>query len=243
MKFSICIPTLNEEKYIGGILGCLTKQAHKDFEVIVCDGKSKDKTKQAVLKFSKKLDIKFIEAPKKGVSFQRNYAAKHAKGASIIFFDADVMIDKDFLEKINKYVETHNVDVLTSWNKPLSKRLDDDLIYFIHNVILLESIKKINPGAVGVFIFVKKKAFDAVKGFREDVYFGEDYDLVKRLHKKGFKYALLRKPPIRVSMRRMDKEGRLGMIRKEIKAVSYYLASGGDYERIQGKVKHESGKF
>jgi len=99
--FSICIPTLNEEKYIGGILKCLEKQTFKDFEVIVVDGKSSDNTKREVMKFSDKLPLTFLESPKRGVSFQRNYAAKSAKGKYIIFFDADVMIEDDFLQEIN----------------------------------------------------------------------------------------------------------------------------------------------
>ena len=41
---SIIIPTLNEEKYIGKLLECLVNQTYTDFEVIVVDGGSKDKT-------------------------------------------------------------------------------------------------------------------------------------------------------------------------------------------------------
>ena len=37
MKFSIIIPTLNEENYIGGLLESLVSQTFKDFEVIVVD--------------------------------------------------------------------------------------------------------------------------------------------------------------------------------------------------------------
>ena len=40
MSLSIIIPTLNEEKYIGKLLDCLSRQSFKDFEVIVVDGKS-----------------------------------------------------------------------------------------------------------------------------------------------------------------------------------------------------------
>jgi glycosyltransferase involved in cell wall biosynthesis len=243
MKFSICIPTLNEEKYIGGILGCLTKQTHKDFEVIVADGKSEDKTKEAVLKFANKLDVRFVKAPKRGTSFQRNYAAKYAGCDYIIFFDADVMIDHDFLEKIGAYLEKHTVDILTCWNEPLSNRLDDELIYLFINIFELELIKKINPGAVGVFICVKKKAFEKIGGFREQLHFAEDYDLAKRFFKSGFKYALLKKPKVKVSVRRFDKDGRFQRVMKEFKAITNYLVNGGDYEKLQKKIKYKFGKF
>jgi len=242
--FSICIPTLNEEKYIGGILGCLEKQTFKDFEVIVADGKSSDNTKKEVMKFSGKLPLTFLESPKRGVSFQRNYAAKSAKGKYIIFFDADVMIEDDFLQKINSYLEKEDIDILTTWNKPISGKPIDEFIYLFMNIFMLELIKKKSPGAVGVFICVKKSSFEKIGGFRENVNFGEDFDLAKRLHDSGFTYALLKKPKIHVSVRRFDKEGRLNMIIKNLRAATYYLKDKENYiDKIQGKFKHEFGKF
>ncbi len=228
MKFSICIPTLNEEKYISGILSCLVIQTFKDFEVIVVDGKSEDKTKEEVMKFSKKLDILFVEAPKKGVSFQRNYAAKNAKNEYLIFFDADVKIENDFLERINNHLEKENVDILTTWNKPLSDKPVDEFIYLFVNIFMLELIKKKSPGAVGVFICVKRKSFEKIGGFRESVSLGEDYDIAKRLHESGFTYVLLRKPKINVSVRRFDKEVRYNMIIKNLREGVYYLTNVKD---------------
>ncbi|MFZ2664012.1 MAG: glycosyltransferase [Patescibacteria group bacterium] len=244
MRFSICIPSLNEEKYIDKLLTCLTRQTFKDFEVIVSDGKSEDKTKDIVLSFKDKLDIKFIESPERGVSFQRNYAAKNSEGEYIIFFDADVQISDIFLEKIDEFLEEKNVDVLTSWNKPLSNRADDKFLFFLTNVLCLELIKRTAPGAVGVFICVRRSSFEKVGGFKENISFAEDYELVRRLHRNSFKYALLKKPPIEVSVRRLEKEGRLHMVGKTLKAGVYYLLCGeGFAEKLKGKIVHESGKF
>jgi glycosyltransferase involved in cell wall biosynthesis len=244
MRFSICIPTLNEEKYIGGILGCLEKQTFRDFEVIVSDGNSSDNTKKEVMKFSGKFPLTFLESPKRGVSFQRNYAAKSAKGEYIVFFDADVMIEKDFLEKINSYLEKESIDILTTWNKPISDKPIDEFIYLFMNIFMLELIKKKTPGAVGVFICVRKSSFEKIGGFRENVSFGEDFDLAKRLHESGFTYALLKKPKIHVSVRRFDKEGRLNMIIKNLRVATYYLKDKKNYiDKIQGKFKHEFGRF
>ncbi|MBW6441850.1 glycosyltransferase [Patescibacteria group bacterium] len=244
MKFSICIPTLNEEKYIGGILSCLKDQTFKDFEVIIVDGKSNDRTKEEVLKFSNDFPLRFLEAPKRGVSFQRNYAAKNAQNEYVIFFDADVKIQNDFLEKINKHLEKGNIDILTTWNKPISDKPVDEFIYLFLNIFMLELIKKKKPGAVGVFICVKKTSFEKIGGFREGVNFGEDYDLAKRLHESGFTYALLRNPKVNVSVRRFDKEGRFNMIVKNLRAARYFLTDKRNYiDKIQGKYKHEFGDF
>ena len=61
--FSIIIPTLNEQNYIGNLLNDLTLQTYKDFEVIIVDGKSKDDTKKIVDKFRKDNSwIKYLES-------------------------------------------------------------------------------------------------------------------------------------------------------------------------------------
>ncbi len=244
MKFSICIPTLNEEKYIGGILECIERQTFRDFEVIVIDGKSEDRTKEEVLKFSKNLPITFLESPKRGVSFQRNYGAKHSRNEYVVFFDADVSIEPDFLEKINNHLEEKDIDILTTWNKPISDKPIDEFIYLFVNIFMLELIKKKRPGAIGVFICVKKSSFEKIGGFRESVSLGEDYDLAKRLHESGFTYALLRKPKVKVSVRRFDKEGRFNVIVKNLRAALHFLKDGDEYiDKIQGKYKHEFGEF
>ncbi len=69
MKFSIVIPVLNEEHYIGVLLECLVHQIHKDFEVFIVDGDSKDKTKDVVLSYKDRLNINFLEPKQRGVAF------------------------------------------------------------------------------------------------------------------------------------------------------------------------------
>jgi glycosyltransferase involved in cell wall biosynthesis len=245
IKFSICTPTLNEEKYVGGLLESLTHQTLKSDEVIVVDGKSEDKTEGAVTKYADRLNLKFIKSPKRGVSFQRNYAAKQAKNDWVIFFDADVKIKPDFLEKISNYLEKHpDTDILTSWAEPISDKPIDDLVFAAVNVLMLEMMKKKRPNAVGHFICVKKKSFWAVGGFREHINFAEDFDLSERMHKEGYKYVLLKTPKVMVSVRRFNKEGRSAMVIKNMRAAIMFFAEGDDFfDKVQGKIKHEFGKF
>lgn len=56
MKFSIVIPALNEENYIGTLLDSLVGQEFKDFEVFVVDGDSEDGTRKVVESYMSKLD-------------------------------------------------------------------------------------------------------------------------------------------------------------------------------------------
>jgi glycosyltransferase involved in cell wall biosynthesis len=243
MRFSILIPTLNEQNYIGNILQALTRQSHKDFEVFVVDAHSTDATKERVLSFKDQLDLQFVESPKKGVSFQRNYGAEISNTDDLIFFDADVDIEDDFLEKVAKYLEQHKVDILTSWNIPMSDKFIDELIYWSFNQLYMEPMKVMSPAAVGAFIYVKKKAFKEVGGFSEKVVLAEDFDLAKRMYKQGYKYALLRKPAIKFSVRRLNEEGRLHFILKNLRAGVYYHTKGSitDYNLFRHQMEgHKS---
>ena len=240
MKFSIVIPTLNEEKYIGGLLDSLVKQTFKDFEVIVIDGRSKDKTKEKVMEYQNDLDIRFVVAPKRGVGFQRNYGLKYVNSGDLIFFDADVTIEKDFLEKIDKYLENKPVDVLTSWFEPASDKKRDRLIYGINNVYL-EAIKHISPRSGGAFIYIRKEPFLKVGGFSETIVLGEDWDLIKRLDKYGCKYRRVKKPAIKVSVRRLEKEGRLHYATNMLMA-GIHIGLKGPI-RNNKKIKYEFGKY
>jgi glycosyltransferase involved in cell wall biosynthesis len=241
IRFSVVVPTLNEEKYIGVLLSALCNQDFKDFEITVVDAGSLDKTQKVVEKYMQKLDLRFIVSPKKGVSSQRNYGAMLSKFDYLVFFDADVDPEPRFLSKIANYIKKKPTDFLTSWNIPISEKLMDEFIYWIHNHILLEGAKNILPGAVGTFIYIRKKVFEDIGGFDETINLGEDWDLAKRIFDRGYKYTLLKDPKIKVSVRRFDMEGRPRIIWKNIKAAFVYSRKGA--RGLQGKFKHEFGKF
>lgn len=244
-KFSILIPALNEEKYIYKLLDCLVNQTYKDFEVIVVDGNSVDKTKEVVSGYKDTLDLTLLDSPKRGVAFQRNYAAQHAKNSKLIFFDADVIIEPDFLEKINKFLCTKKCDVLTAWNIPISDKKVDQFMYWFFNHIYMEFVKNYKPGAVGTFICADKNAFEAVNGFKEEIILAEDFDLVQRMYTRGYKYALLKDPKVYFSVRRMNKEGRRNFIWKNIVGAFYIEFRGSIVNPtfLKKTFAHEFGNF
>jgi glycosyltransferase involved in cell wall biosynthesis len=93
---SVVIPTYNEEKDIKGCLESLRKQSFKDFEIIVVDDGSTDKTTEIV----KKYKVKLIKGEHKGPGFSRNIGAREAKGEILIFIDADMSFHKEYLKNL-----------------------------------------------------------------------------------------------------------------------------------------------
>lgn len=97
-KFSIIIPVYNVEKYLKKCLDSVKNQTFKDYEVLVVDDGSTDKSKS----IAKKFDITLIENNHVGVSEARNIAIEKAKGDYLVFLDSDDYWEKNLLEKINE---------------------------------------------------------------------------------------------------------------------------------------------
>lgn len=98
VKFSIIIPVYNVEDYISECLLSVLNQSEKDFEVIVVNDGSKDKS----IDIAKKYPVKIINQENQGLSEARNTGVKHAKGEYILFLDSDDYWEKDLLKNLKK---------------------------------------------------------------------------------------------------------------------------------------------
>lgn len=224
--FSIIIPTLNEEVNLPILLNSIAKQTNKDFEVIICDSGSKDKTKINSQSFNKQLPfIQFVDGKFKNVSMARNHGASLAKGKFLIFFDSDVEIAYDFIEKIKEHINNNHLDMLTVWNRDKSNSIVGKLILGLLNWNMM-LFQKIKPSANGPCMIMKQEVFNRIKGFDETIVFGEDFDLIQRAHKQKAKFAVFSTPILYVSTRRFEKEGLFYSLFKSIKAILYQLFIG-----------------
>lgn len=101
MRVSIIIPTYNEEGTIGECLKSLNEQSCKDMEAIVVDDGSTDHTLDIAkdARF-KNYDLRILEQKHKGPGEARNLGAKHATGEILVFVDADMTFDSDFIKEL-----------------------------------------------------------------------------------------------------------------------------------------------
>jgi len=197
---SIIVPTYNEERYLPKLLDCIKKQAYKHYEVIVADAKSSDKTRQ----IAKKYGCKIAKGGMPAVG--RNNGAKVAKGDILLFLDADVKFDRNFLiNGINEF-EKREVDIAGIYIKPLSSNLIDSIFFGIFN-LWIATTQFFYPNASGGGIFCRKWLHEKAKGFDEAIKLSEDMDYVKRCSKHG-KFRILKTAKAYVSVRRFEKEGR-----------------------------------
>ncbi|ETX11205.1 glucosyl transferase [Roseivivax halodurans JCM 10272] len=85
---SLVVPAYNVESTLGETIRSLLAQTHSDFEIIVVDDGSSDRTPQVAQSF-KDPRIQLVQQPNRGLAGARNTGIAHARGRYIGFCDAD----------------------------------------------------------------------------------------------------------------------------------------------------------
>src|SRR3989344_7734810 len=109
-EISVVIPAFNEEKYLAVSLNSFSKQTFRDFELIVSDGGSTDKTQKIALYHH----AKFITVKNSNVVRARDAGLRIAKGKILVGADADTYYQPDHLENISReFKKNDKVDAVT----------------------------------------------------------------------------------------------------------------------------------
>jgi len=233
MKVSIIIPALNEEKTLPGLLDSIKVQEFNDYEVIIADAHSTDRTREIAQSYGCRVVDGGLPAA------GRNAGAAVANGEFLFFLDADVILPPGFVHNVYEEMQDRYIDLATCEIKPLSDYKLDRVIHRMMNLAVLLNLW-LDPKAFGFCIFVTKRLFNRVGGFDETIFVAEDNDFVKRasVH-KTLRY--LTSAYIMVSIRRFEKEGRFAYMKKGIK-LNLYRAFKGEI-RTKEVVKYEFGAF
>jgi rSAM/selenodomain-associated transferase 2 len=169
MRLSVIIPTLNEREAIEHAI----RSAAGADEIIVVDGGSTDATPA----IAEAAGARVVSAPR-GRGRQLAEGAALARGDVLLFLHADTTLPSGF--------RTEVVGALADaeWGR-FDLRFDDAglLLRFIAHLISVRSrFSRVATGDQA--IFVKRRAFEAVGGIREEELF-EDIDLCRRLKRHG----------------------------------------------------------
>ena len=205
-SLSVIIPTLNEAAHLPGLLAALNGQTRPPDEIIVADAGSTDETVPS----AEKLGARVVPGGMPGPG--RNAGARAATGEIFLFLDADVLPGPDFIEKNLAEFEASGWVVATCPTEALSEDLGDQLIMDMTN-LYLQVILPFSPRAPGFCIFARRSAHESIGGFDETLKMSEDHDYVRRAAQFG-QFGLLKSAKIPVSMRRLEKEGLVGLALK-----------------------------
>jgi glycosyltransferase involved in cell wall biosynthesis len=162
--FSIIIPLYNCEKFIEKCLLSVLNQNFSNYEIIIINDCSKDRSLKICTKYKKKFSrIKIINQKiNRGVSSSRNLGIKSSIGEYIVFLDSDDYLDNFSLYKLSKFIENNKKadTIITSHNATSDGKIFNKKIAGINNNDA--KIKFINeiPYFVGYcWRFVTKRRF------------------------------------------------------------------------------------
>ncbi len=186
MKISIVLPARNEEKFIARTLASLKDQTYKgDYEIIVVDNDSTDKTAEIARSF----DVRVISATKeRNVFYARQTGADASKGDIIVQADGDTLYPRHWLEKIAKKFEEHPEAVALS-GRFLYR---DFFLWAFIELNVRNWLNKISAAFFGrpflvcgaTFAF-RRAAFYAVGGYRNIAYSADQHGITTKFRKLG----------------------------------------------------------
>jgi len=187
---SIIIPTLNEEKIIENTLKSLKELRDYEYEIIVSDGGSKDKTIEIAKKYGAKVII-YDGILRQTIGGGRNLGASIASGDFFVFLDADVKIpdiNNFFKKALSLFDNQKKLVGLTVRMKvfPEMETLADKLIFASNDYTLFFWNNIIQIGrSGGEFQMIQAPIFRKNKGYNEKIAVCEDSEIFQRLSRDG----------------------------------------------------------
>ena len=231
---SIVMPAYNAQDYIKQSIQSVINQTYDNWELLVINDGSSDKTVAVVESFKDSRIILFSQK-NFGVSKARNYGIKKAKGKYIAFLDSDDLWKKEKLYIQASYMEKYKNIVLT-YSDYDSFIMKNDII---ENKQLYPFNIKNNHDRLLIFnyiatltVMVKKDTLQSVNSFDILLFGPEDWDLWIRISKVGQIDFINQK----LALYREHKDGisknRKRQLEQEYKVLSKYVLKS-DNGRLQ----------
>ncbi|MGL5084036.1 MAG: glycosyltransferase [Microcoleaceae cyanobacterium] len=194
---SVVIPVYNGEKTIAETIDSVLSQSFKDFELIVINDGSTDKTLEIISQFQDPR-LQVFSYSNAGLATSRNRGIQQAKGEYISFLDAD---DLWTFDKLEAQVQALNSDpeaaVVYSWTDLIDESSQflssDSRASFTGDVypnILLASFP-----SNGSNVMVRRQAFAESGRFDESLKAAEDWEMWIQLGAK-YPFAVVPKPQV-----------------------------------------------
>ena len=112
-EVSIIVPVYQAEKYVGQCIESILAQTFTDFELILADDGSKDRSGQICDEYAlKDKRVRVLHQTNSGVAAARNNGISNAGGSYVCFVDADDRVEPTMLEHCLVCIKENGADVL-----------------------------------------------------------------------------------------------------------------------------------
>jgi glycosyltransferase involved in cell wall biosynthesis len=190
-RVAVVIPAYNAERTIAETLKALRAQAGiRDFEVIVADNGSTDRTPE----IARELGAKVVFESKRGPSAARNRGVAATDAPIIAHLDSDTVPSRRWLASLVRPFEDRNTVIVAGNTQcyppqtPAERYVAQSGLYFTPRALSREQF----PFAPSLNMAVRRDAVLAAGGWAEDMMTGEDVDFshrVTRAFGTGIAYA------------------------------------------------------
>ncbi len=186
--FSVIIASYNRAKLIERALNSLLKQTEKDWEGIIIDDGSTDRTYSVIYPYLKAdARIKYFRTVHSGEALTKNYGIKVSTGRYITFLDSDDEYHPDHLTYRKKYLKQKpDIRFFHGGVKILGNRFVPDRNDPSVAIDLIDC-------AIGGTFVIERKTLLALNGFR-NISLGTDSDLFQRAKKNNISMLELGQP-------------------------------------------------
>lgn len=208
---SIIIPCFNAERFIGGCLDSILRSESQNYEVIIVDDGSKDKSREILKNYEHLPQIRILYLDQnQGPAKARNLGVKNSSGRYIFFLDMDTKIAGDCLKAVvDGFKNNQNLGALqTKLLQGETTKIDAaghfiSIFGFPYEIGVGEeekehSKKTVIFGARSAGMAIKRDVFEKVGGFDEDyLIYGEETDLSWRVWLAGNEIQYFPKAKVR----------------------------------------------
>jgi glycosyltransferase involved in cell wall biosynthesis len=180
---SVVLPALNEERFIAQCLQCLANQEfpRAQFEVLVMDNASTDRTSEIAAGFLESLPIAIYENKNTSISSVRNAGARLARGRHLAFLDADCLVPQDWIANaVTLFADLKPCVLGAPYGIP-ERSTWVGKSWYQHQQRKLGSVSYV-PGGT---LMISKQDFTLVGGFDESLQTNEDYEFCQRAFTAG----------------------------------------------------------
>jgi glycosyltransferase involved in cell wall biosynthesis len=190
---SIIVPVYNRADRIGQTLDSLLAQTQRNYEIILVDDGSTDRTAEVIAPYLN-AHVFYYRQENAGAPAARNYGFERSKGKMIVFFDSDDLMLPSRLEEQQKAMQRENAQACAAGfyinliggdtYLPPVQGQESIMELFINRKLL---------GSTQSWMFSRELVMQ-VKGFDTELSCRQDIDIAFRILKLNPKVALLRKP-------------------------------------------------
>ena len=189
-KISILIPAYNEEKYISTCLESLLKIGYKNYEIIVCDNGSTDKTCEKIKEYP---EVVLVHEKIKGPNAARNKAFSVSKGEIVVTIDADSVPVGDWFNNAIKHFNKSGVVAVSGICKLDSKRIYSLFVFWVQKSLFfrfvhffVHRILKKYGLMFGANAWYTRDALMKIGGFKNEIeFYGDDAHTAEMLTMVG----------------------------------------------------------